>query len=157
MNTEALNRWLTLGANVGVIAGIVFLGVEIQQSTAVTRSVAAQEISNTSVEYFMRIAENPDLARVVMVANADPGALSDVEIVQYRYVIGAVFLLLEGAYKQFQLGFLPEAGWKPYEELIKWFLSNPVSRNWWVNGSTVFSPEFETMVIAVSGLERETN
>ena len=49
----------------GVIAGIVFLGVEIQQSTAVTRSVAAQEISNTSVEFFMRIAENPDLARVV--------------------------------------------------------------------------------------------
>jgi len=157
MNTEALNRWLTLGANVGVIAGIVFLGVEIQQNTAVTRSVAAQEISNTSVEYFMRIAENPDLARVVMVANADPGTLSDVEIIQYHYVTGAVFLLLEGAYIQFQLGFLPEASWKPYEKVIKDFLSNPVSRNWWVNGSTVFSPEFETMVIAVSGLEREIN
>ncbi len=92
-----------------------------------------------------------------MVGFEDPGALSEVEIVQYMYVTGAIFMLMEGAYKQFQLGFLPEASWKPYEELIKTLLSNPVSRNWWVNGSTVFSPECETMVIAVSGLERRTN
>ena len=157
MKTSVLNEWLSLAASLGVIAGIVFLGVEIQQNTAVTRSAAALDISNASGEFFMRVAENPDLAKVVIVANEDPGALSEVEKVQYMSRTGAVIMLMEGAYKQFQLGFLPEAGWKPYEELIKSFLSNPVSRNWWVNSSTVFSPEFETMVIAVSGLERETN
>ncbi len=68
MKMPVLNLWLSLTANLGVIAGIVFLGVEIQQNTAVTRSVAAQEISNTSVEFFMRVAENPDLARVVWLA-----------------------------------------------------------------------------------------
>ncbi len=157
MKTSVLNQWLSLGANLGVIAGIVFLGLEIQQNTAVTRSAAAQEISNASVEFFMRVAENSDLARVVKVANENPSELSEVEIVQYEYVTGAIFMLMEGAYKQFRLGYLPEAGWEPYEKLIKGLLSNPVSRNWWVNGSTVFSPEFETMVIAVSGLERRTN
>ena len=157
MKMSVLNHWLSLTANLGVIAGIVFLGIEIQQNTSVTRSIAAQEISNTSVEFFMRVAESPDLARVVMVAEKDPGALSELEIVQYAYVTGAIFLLVEGAYKQFQLGFLTETSWKPYEKLIKNILSNPVSRIWWVNGSTVFSPEFETMVIAVSSLERRTN
>ena len=34
MNTEALNRWLTLGANVGVIAGIVFLACIIHERVA---------------------------------------------------------------------------------------------------------------------------
>jgi hypothetical protein len=157
MKTSVLNEWLSLAANLGVIAGIVFLGVEIQQNTAVTRSAAAQEISNVSVEFFMRVAENSDLARVVKVATENPSELSEVEIVQYEYVTGAVFMLMEGAYKQFQLGYLPAAGWEPYEKLIKGFLSNPISRNWWVSSSTVFSPEFETMVIAVSGLERRTN
>ena len=33
MNTENVNQWLTLGANVGVLAGIVFLALEIQQNS----------------------------------------------------------------------------------------------------------------------------
>ncbi len=29
MNSDSLNKWLTLGANFGVIAGIVFLGEDM--------------------------------------------------------------------------------------------------------------------------------
>ena len=157
MKTSVLNDWLSLAANLGVIAGIVFLGVEIQQNTAVTRSAAAQEISNASVEFFMRVAENSDLARVIKIANENPSELSEVEIVQFDSVTAAVFMIMEGAYKQYRLGFLPKEGWEPYEKLIKGFLTNPISRTWWVNSSTVFSPEFEAMVIVVSGLERKAN
>ena len=157
MKTSVLNEWLSLAASLGVIAGIVFLGVEIQQNTAVTRSAAAQDISDRSAEFFMRVAENSELARVVKVATENPSELSEIEIVQYRYLTGAIFMLMEGAYKQYQLGFLPAAGWEPYEKLITNFLSNPISRDWWVNSSTVFSPDFEAMVIAVSGLERSGN
>ena len=153
---ERINQWLTLVANLGVLAGIIFLAIEIQQNTDVTRSTTAQEISNTSVEFFMRVAESPDLARVIKVATENPGGLSEVEIVQYEYHTGAAFMLFEGAYKQFQLGFLPESGWKPHEGLIKYLLDNPVSRNWWVNSNTVFSPEFENRVIAVSGVKRKS-
>ena len=105
----------------------------------------------------MRVAENSDLARVVMIAGQDPGALSEVEKIQYEYHTGAVFLYMEGAYKQYQLGFLPREGWIPYQDLIKSFLSNPISHDWWVNSSTVFSPEFAAEVIAVSGLERRND
>ena len=157
MKTSVLNEWLSLAANLGVIAGIVFLGIEIQQNTAVTRSAVSQEISNASVEFFMRVAENSDLARVVNIGNRNPSELSEVEIVQFDSVTAAVFMIMEGAYKQYRLGFLPKEGWEPYEKLIKGFLTNPISRTWWVNSSTVFSPEFEAMVIVVSGLERKAN
>lgn len=40
MKPESINHWVTLVANIGVIAGIVFLVLEIQQNTAVTRSAA---------------------------------------------------------------------------------------------------------------------
>ena len=33
MNLEKLNQWLTLTANVGVLVGIIFLAIEIQQNT----------------------------------------------------------------------------------------------------------------------------
>ena len=35
---DRLNRWLTLVANVGVVAGIVFLGLEIQQTSDVIKA-----------------------------------------------------------------------------------------------------------------------
>ncbi len=45
MNTEALNRWLTLTANVGVIAGIVFLAVEIRQNTDMMRAQTRSSVT----------------------------------------------------------------------------------------------------------------
>jgi len=33
MNTDRVNKWLTLGANVGVLAGLILLVAEIRQNT----------------------------------------------------------------------------------------------------------------------------
>jgi hypothetical protein len=33
MKLSAINDWLTLAANIGVLAGIIFLAMEIQQNT----------------------------------------------------------------------------------------------------------------------------
>ena len=38
MNSEKLNSWLTLGANIGVLIGLVLLIVEIQQNTEMMRA-----------------------------------------------------------------------------------------------------------------------
>ena len=148
-----------LGEFVGslvVVVTLIYLARQIRQNTDVTRSAAASELSSSQVAFFMQVAASPDLAKVVKIARQDPGALSEIEIVQYEFHTGAVFSLMEGAYKQFQLGFLRETGWKPYERVIKDFLSNPISHNWWVNSPVVFSPEFEAAAVAVSGVERKT-
>ena len=54
---DRLNQWLTLVANIGVIAGFVFLGLEIQQNsdainaqTYQSRTEAAQELSTTIMD-----------------------------------------------------------------------------------------------------------
>ncbi len=154
MDMDATNRWLTLLANVGVIVGLVFLALQIRQSTEVARSSVDMEVTTIGADFHLRVAENPALARVVMIGRVDPSALSDEEKVQYEYHATAVFLLMEGAYKQYQRGFLPESGWKPYEDLITYFLANEIILDWWVNGSTVFSPEFEAVVEQVSGVPR---
>ncbi len=37
MDADKINRWLTLGANIGVLAGIIFLALEIQQNSELMR------------------------------------------------------------------------------------------------------------------------
>ena len=42
---EKLNQWMTLVANVGVVAGIVFLAFEISQNTEQMMSTSIQNLS----------------------------------------------------------------------------------------------------------------
>ena len=44
---DKLNQWLTLVANLGVVAGIIFLAYEIQQNTnAMTTETTAKYLDN---------------------------------------------------------------------------------------------------------------
>ena len=47
-----LNQWLTLLANIGVIAGIVFLGVEIRQNTEMIQSQTRDSITEKQIAVF---------------------------------------------------------------------------------------------------------
>jgi len=154
VNVDSTNRWLTLIANIGVIVGLIFLALEIRQNTEVARSAVDLEITMMGTDFHMRVAENPALARAYFIGLRDPDSLSEDERMQLHYLIPAVFLLLEGAHKQYIRGFLPEEGWMPYEGLIAYLLENPLVRDWWVNGSTVFSQDFETVVEDISGISR---
>jgi len=53
MDTEKLNRWLSLGANLGVLVGIIFLAIELQQNNELLQAQTeynyfANSISNSS-------------------------------------------------------------------------------------------------------------
>ena len=51
-------------ANIGVIAGIVFLGIEIRDSTRATQAASIQSASELDHEFLMRVGEDPDLAKL---------------------------------------------------------------------------------------------
>ncbi|PHS39481.1 MAG: hypothetical protein COA91_06005 [Robiginitomaculum sp.] len=60
---ERLNRWLTLGANIGVVLGLIILIVEVRQNAKLTR--ANMEITKNSflAEIELNIAK-PEFAKV---------------------------------------------------------------------------------------------
>ena len=49
---DKLSKWLNLFASLGVIAGLVFLAIEINQNTQATIAAASQELTNQSLEFF---------------------------------------------------------------------------------------------------------
>lgn len=50
MDTDRLNSWLTLGANVGVLVGLFILVLEIQQNRDLAAASLRNDISRQSVE-----------------------------------------------------------------------------------------------------------
>lgn len=66
MNSEKLNNWLTLGANIGVLAGIVFLVYELQQNTLATQLDVASNFQNSFTEIEMLIAGDSEFTDLLM-------------------------------------------------------------------------------------------
>ena len=86
MNNEKLNQRLTILANFGVIVGIVFLVVEIRQTSKQieqnTAALSAQtffQINESSNGAKLIFAQDAELAELLMRGNKDPESLTELE------------------------------------------------------------------------------
>jgi hypothetical protein len=95
------NQWLTLVANVGVLAGIVFLGFELKQNNELLDT----QIRATTLEQRQSISqllfENPD---VISLLGKDQKLLSDVELDRLRLLGVRLFVAMEHNYGEAVLG-----------------------------------------------------
>ena len=83
MNTQKLNAWLAIAANLGVILGIVFLVLEINQSTKATAAAASDSVMNGYLDLSLPIITDSKVARVFAFGLFQPEALTDEEAVQF--------------------------------------------------------------------------
>ena len=82
MDSDKLNKWLTLAANVGVIAGIVFLAIEIRQNSDAVRAQTRAQLAEEVMGLFSVNMNDKEYASVLMRGN-NVEELSPVE--QYQY------------------------------------------------------------------------
>ncbi len=101
LNTEDVNKWLTLLANTGVLVGIIFLALEIRQSNRI--AIASTEINIR--EQFKTINElvlaNDTVAVLLVKAKDTSSEFSDVEmekLYSYLYAHMNTWMGLEVAY-----------------------------------------------------------
>ena len=83
MNTERVNVWLSLGANIGVIVSLLFLAFEIKQSTSATAAAASDSVVDGYNALNLSVISDPQIARMFIVGLYEPDRLTDVEAVQF--------------------------------------------------------------------------
>lgn len=66
MDSDRLNRWMTLAANFAVLAGIFLLLLELRQNTESTELQAAQSYVALSHELDFRIVDDPSLIELFL-------------------------------------------------------------------------------------------
>ncbi len=65
MDSDRVNRWLTLGANVGVLIGIVLLAIELRQNNQLMEGEARRARASSVQETWTVMAENGELASLI--------------------------------------------------------------------------------------------
>ncbi len=64
MTADSISRWLTLGANIGVLIGIILLVVELDQNATVMKAQISNARSSQSIDLFMSIAGSQELSSI---------------------------------------------------------------------------------------------
>ena len=114
MNADAVNRWLTLGANVGVLVRIFLLVAELNQNSVLMRAQIFNERSGQGIDLFASVAQSPELSEIVGInyasgAPEDAAAFSELtasQQTQYRWFVRADRYRVENLLFQQALGVL---------------------------------------------------
>ena len=64
MNTDKVNRWLTLGANFGVFLGIILLIIELDLNRDMIRAQTRSEVSAQIAQHLELMGSDPQIASV---------------------------------------------------------------------------------------------
>ena len=89
MKTKSINRWLTLGANFGVLIGILLLIAELNQNSLLMQAQLFNDRSSQGTDLFMAMAVSEQLAEIDAHLHEsgfpeDPSAISELTAVQRR-------------------------------------------------------------------------
>lgn len=142
MESDRVTRWLTLGANIGVLTGIILLVVELDQNREMIRAQSRSDISRHITDHLTLIGSNPQTASLMRRAEAGLELSADEEAQQF-YLFSANKRMWENMHYQYRLGMFEESEFDG--ERTAWgFLINKdrsFGKNWCPTRQN-YSPEF---------------
>ncbi len=142
MNAENLNRWLTLVANFAVIAGILFLAIEIRQNTQQLEIQSYQAWRAANTEMNMAIAD-PELSAIVAAGHDDSTKLTKDTYIAYAMFHLSLMQMAQETHFLYQQGSLDKELWQAEMYRAAEILSLAGVRQWWeAGGRTQLTPSF---------------
>ena len=139
-----LNQWLTLVANLSVVAGILFLAVELRQNTAAIRAQTRDALTEKQMEIVGWQATTPELA-TLHAKVMDGEELSTAELVQFSGFVIAQFREWENSHYQFSAGLFTAPEFEARRESWRTLLTGASSSGYiqtWRRFRLTFAPSF---------------
>lgn len=142
MDSHWLTRWLTLGANLAVLIGIVLLIVELDQNRNMMRAQIRHELAMGIVDLLQTPASNEQLADLMYRANSGQ-ELSPTELFQFHLRTNALFRYWEDVHYQYREGLYDDTEYSKQRDAWRASISNSSLRiEYWCQVRTLYSPEF---------------
>lgn len=141
LDSDKLNRWLTLGANLGVLIGIFLLIVELAQNREMIRAQTRNEISVQLVDLLSQVATNDELSRLlVRSGSGEPMSIEEASRFQARTL--AMLRYFENVHYQYRQGMYDEHEFSAQREAWRRLANDAAFLSIWCSWRETFSPEF---------------
>jgi hypothetical protein len=139
---------IQLLANLGVLAGIVFLAIEVQQNTEAQRLSAAQQIIGLTSTSGATWAGDAGLNDTIAIA-ASGGELTPGQRLQVNLYVRSIMHSAWQVYFQYEHGYVERDFFDAYERRTKVFMSQPFAYQWWQSQKLIFPESFQRYIDSV--------
>ena len=145
MNADTLNKWLTLAANVGILASIVFLATQIEQNNRMMQVEALT--TNTANHIQIDLAGVPE----------DPASLfadyyrgrvdfNEDEALALASWLSANSWKFRNSFRLYELGVLSETDWQSEMLLISGYYGTPWGLKYFESAKAFWDPRYAEIV-----------
>ena len=140
--------WLNIFANLAVVGGIVFLGIEVRQNTQMMKAQTRNEISQ-SIIGFLDLEREPGM-REVLQRQWQGGVEGDQ--LYLRNFANTMLRLWENIYYQYQSGLFEEAEFQA--EIVAWDRTTrqPFVMDYWNSSRDEYSETFRAVIDSLIAL-----
>ncbi len=142
-----LGQTIAILANLGVVASLIFVGIQVQQGAAATRSATVLQLKDSWVQLNLASATSAELAeafRLVETQGWDGADYSSKVLVASFY--RTLFHIWSNAYYQFQNGTLDGGQWAPHLREAKNAIQTPSIRQVWSDWDFVYDDSFRNLM-----------
>ena len=134
VNTSKINEWLQVVGMFGVIASLVFVGLQLNQTQQIALSSTYQARSGATVESLMAAISSPEfLSASAKIYAGKSDELTMQEAVAWEFYLGAEMTLFENNHQQYEMGFLSEEHWQRNVTELKCKFELPLNRQMMAN------------------------
>ncbi len=148
MKFDRLNQSITLLANVGVLAGIIFLGLEIQQNSEITRAQTRDAMTEKIMSFYSLIISDKEAAEIYEIGSSsfDELVVDSVEYTRYRWIVLSHTRMWENEWYQYQKGLFEPVEFESRLLLWEGVLRSRGYRSIWEGVKLTYAPEFRQTI-----------
>jgi hypothetical protein len=141
MNFDALNKWLTLLANVGVISGLVLVALQMNLNTEVIKVQNATQLKQTFLAgelAFMGDTTHIAYAKAV----SHPSKLTEAEMLQVHAYLNIAIVAASANYIAYKNGQLSDEDWAHAQAMAASNLNFRFGRMYWDHMKAAYERDF---------------
>ena len=141
---SSVHEGISIIANIGVVVSIAFLGIEMQQNTAMMQSQTRNSIVENQLSLYERGITNSEFAEVASKLRSDSKSYVDIspERFQYTLFVLSQLRIWENEFFQYQKGLFEADEFEARTNTWKVNISITSTLNVWRNSETQFAPRF---------------
>jgi hypothetical protein len=127
---------------IGVIASMIYVGIQIRNNARALRAATYQQLSVISLQGWLTMAHNGETTGIMLRGMDDFSSLNRVEKARFRFVVMGYVKGFENAWFQRKIGTLREGDWKASTADLHSFFSTPGTHAAWPMVKNRFNAEF---------------
>jgi len=135
-------RYAEIVSAIAVVASLVFVGIEVQQSNEIEKQFATRSLVNDWSNAISAYSD-PELACLSMRMMNDRSNLTLRETTQIEAVYWRIYKVYEELHYQYEDGMIDEPVWGGFRKNIEIEASYEGYRVWWLGYRRTFSPRFQ--------------